>query len=177
MEFKYFPSVKDVLQYCARSTFPEVQQIGRLIHKNGGVILNGTLCKKITTMVLAIMAVLRGLGDLRTVRFLERKISEWIRNTDPIKLELVFVFHPYIREIVRRIRFDEKGTFSCLKKLRRFGTVYTKKGLGRFKKKNGLKFAMQLQDGTVDEFNLNEFYFLPRESLEYLKSANQLSKK
>jgi hypothetical protein len=173
MEFKYFPSVKGVLQYCARCPFQEVQQIGRLIQQNGGVVLDGRLCKKITTMVLAIMAVLRGLGERRTVRFLERKMRAWIRITDPCKLELVFVVHPCTREIVKRIRFDEnKGTFSRLKKLRLFGPVFTQKGFGRFKGKKESVVAVQLEDGSVSEFNLDEFYFLPREHMH----SNDLGK-
>lgn len=152
----------DLQAVCLRSKVKALNAWGESLRGLDGVLLqSGTsavLSKKPVAALLGMISILRDEGRLRAVRFMEKALRNWIRQT-PRDQWSQFVIHPVTREVAVRLRVaDNVGAFSRVKQMG-LGGVYTKRGRGVLLAAKDADFEVKLDDGSNLTVSRAGFYF------------------
>lgn len=152
----------DLQAVCLRSKVKALNAWGESLRSLDGVVLeSGTstvLSKKPAAALLGMISILRDEGRLRAVRFMEKALRNWIRQT-PRDQWSQFVIHPVTRQIAVRLRVaDNVGAFSRVKQMG-LGHVQTKRGRGVLLSAKDAEFEVKLDDGSITTVSRAGFYF------------------
>lgn len=160
---------RGIQQFCLRSPFKDLVQWGTCMRDLGGVLVGkSTLSKKPIAFFLGVISILRDHGEALLVRYFEKQLRAWIRET-PRAQWSKFLIHPVTRDVAVRLRVvDNVGAFSNLRQMR-FGKVYVRIGqLARTQRdfKRGVivarkdeLFTVRLEGGDSVDVARSAFYF------------------
>jgi len=118
--------VRGIQHFCLRSPFKDLVQWGTCMRDLGGVLVGkSTLSKKPIAFFLGVISILRDHGEALLVRYFEKQLRAWIRET-PRAQWSKFLIHPVTRDVAVRLRVvDNVGAFSNLRQMR-LGKVYVR---------------------------------------------------
>ena len=152
--------VRGIQEFCLKSPFKDLVQWGTCMRDRGGVLVgkSATLSCKPIAFFLGVISILRDHGDALLVRFMEKQLRAWIRET-PRAQWSKFLIHPVTRDVAVRLRVvDNVGVFSNLRQMR-LSAVYTDRGRGKIAARKDDKFTVRLDDGGSIEVKRSAFYF------------------
>jgi hypothetical protein len=152
--------VRGIQNFCLKSPFNDLVQWGACMRDRGGVPVgkSATLCNKPVAAFLGVISILRDHGEALLVRYMEKQLRAWIRET-PRAEWAQFLIHPVTRDVAVRLRvLDGVGLFSNLRQMR-LGAVHTDRGSGKIASRKDDKFTVCLDGGGSIEVKRTAFYF------------------